>query len=113
VVSGNTANVGLYSSGTEVSYWDVQTASTNPVAIRSYTHPAVSAFNPVSLNTDWQHSKFEMYYTGTNTPVPNTTVNISSGTNACYTWSSYYYNNNSGLEVEWFKIGNYSYIQIY
>jgi hypothetical protein len=96
-----------------VLFWDVQTATTNPVTIKPYNHMSLISSNVISLNTDWQHSKFEMYYTGTNTPVPNTTVNISSGTNACYAWPSYYYNNNSGLEVEWFKIGDYSYIQIY
>lgn len=110
---GMTSNVGLFSSGIEVLNWDVQSASTNPVNVRYFTHPAVDSLGIIAQSTEWQHSKFSMYYAGTSTSVPNTTVNISSGTNVCYTWPSYYSNTTNTLEAEWFSIGGYTYLQIY
>lgn len=108
-----TVLVGKYNSGFAVPTWDVQSSATSPIFQRSFTHAQVSATSGITLGTEWHHSKFQMYYSGTNTHVPYTSINLSSGTNVCYTWPSYYTNPNTTLEAEWFVIGNYSYIQIY
>ncbi len=113
VGAGVMGNIGLYSSGNYVPYWDVVSSATNPLVIRYYTHPQIAALGVISQNTNWSHSKFEMCYAGTNNHVIGTQVNLSPGTSPCSTADSYFSNPSIPYEVEWFEIGGYSYIQIY
>lgn len=117
IPAGTNADVGYYNSGSVVPFWDVQSSITNPIAIRPFWHSQIASGGAVSNNTDWQHSKFEMRYPGTTTNVPFTGVNISSGSNACYTWPSSFYNSNSPISADWFTISSgatvYSYLQIF
>lgn len=117
IPAGTNADIGYYSSGTVVPFWDVQTAITNPIGIRHFGHSQIAAGGAVSNNTDWQHSKFGMRYPGTTTNVPYTGVNISSGSNACYSWPSSFYDPNSPISADWFTISSggtvYSYLQIF
>lgn len=113
VAAGATVDVGTYNSNNAVSNWTVQTSAINPSSVRLYNNPTLQPSGIIATSTDWTFSKFTMYQSGTNTSLPNSGVNISNGNSPCSAAPSYYNNPNIPLEAEWFKIGGYTYLQIY
>lgn len=102
----------------------VQTSGANPAVPRVPGHVTLSSTGVISTNTNWRHTKFQMYFAGTNTPVssggtsiPETyfNANLGDGTNSCFSGPSYI----STLygDAEWFTISSggtqYTYIQIF
>lgn len=102
----------------------VQTAGTSPAQPRVPSHVLLLPTGPVSLNTDWHHTKFEMYFAGTNIKVSSGGVNVpetyfngnlGDGLNTCFLGASYI--TTTYGDAEWFTITaggtKYSYIQIF
>lgn len=107
-----------------VASYIVQTATASPSQIRIPTHPILNPTGPVSMNTDWRHTKFQMYFKGTNVKVSSGGVNIpetyfngnlGDGLNTCFSGQSYI--STTYGDAEWFTITvsniKYSYIQLY
>lgn len=108
-----------------VTAFFVQTSATNPALAQSPNHPSLNPLGPISTNTDWKHTKFQMYFAGTGTPVSSGGVNVpetyfngnlGDGLNSCGYGQSYistFYG-----DAEWFVITGsagqkFSFIQIY
>lgn len=108
-----------------ITSFNVQTSATNPGMPRVPTSPVLSPSGPVSINTDWRHTKFQMYFAGTDvkvssggTSIPETYFNgnlSDQSVNPCFGGSNYI--STVYGEAEWFVIssgGNkYTYIQLY
>lgn len=102
----------------------VQTSGTNPAVPRVPNHPTLAPTGAISVNTNWRHTKFQMYFAGTNTPVSSggTSVpetyflgNLGDGTNSCFTGPSNI--STTYGDADWFTISSggvqYTYIQIF
>lgn len=102
----------------------VQTSVTNPAVPRAPDHVTLSPTGAISTNTNWRHTKFQMYFAGTNTPVssggasiPETYFNgnLGDGTNSCFSGPSYI--STVYGDANWFTISSggtqYTYIQIF
>lgn len=115
-----------YSDGASngITTFLVQTSGANPATPRVPGHITLSPGGPIASNTNWRHTKFQMYFAGTNTPVssggtsvPETyfNANLGDGTNSCFSGPS----NISTIygDAEWFTISSggiqYTYIQIF
>ncbi|WP_312343652.1 hypothetical protein [Chryseobacterium binzhouense] len=107
-----------------ISSFFVTTSPTNPGMPRIPNHPTLSPMGPISLNTDWRHTKFQMWFAGTNTPVssggtnvPETYFlgNLGDGTNSCFSGPT----NVSSVYgyAEWYTISSgsikYTFIDIF
>ncbi|WP_144282714.1 hypothetical protein [Chryseobacterium echinoideorum] len=126
VPASNSFYLPTYSDGVGagISSFSVVTSPTNPAVPRVPSHPSLSPSGAISTNTDWRHTKFQMFFAGTNTPlssggtnVPETYFlgNMGDGTNSCFTGPSYI--SSVYGDAEWFNISSggvkYTYIQIY
>lgn len=126
VPASSSFNLSTYSDGlaSGISSFLVTTSPTNPATVRAPSHPTLSPTGPISVNTDWRHTKFQMYFAGTGTPVSSGGTNIpetyfngnlGDGTNSCFSGptniSSFY-----GY-AEWYTISSgsikYTFIDIF
>jgi hypothetical protein len=124
VPAGTVYGLSSYASSTTITSFLVQTSATNPAIPRVPSHPTLIPSGAISTMTDWRHTKFQMYFAGTGTPVSSggTSVpetyfngNLGDGTNSCFTGSSYI--SSVYGDAEFFKISSggitYSYINIF
>jgi len=109
--SGVTNPVVLY----PISTFYVQTSGAGVGGTRNYNHPSLLPSGVLSSSTDWRHSKFQMYYAGTNNQV-SFNGNLDDYSGSCFAGSNYISTPNGDAEM--FKITsssgqNFTYINIY
>jgi len=115
VPAGTDYGLSSYASATGITSFFVQTNATNPGTPRPPSHPTLNPSGGIATFTDWRHTKFQMYFAGTNTAETYFNGNLGDGTNSCYTGSSYV--STPYGDAEFFKISSgtfvYSYINIF
>ncbi|NML70426.1 hypothetical protein HHL23_11515 [Chryseobacterium sp. RP-3-3] len=100
-----------------VTEWNVSLSATAGPP-RLWNHPAVMPGSPVSNNTRWGATKFQMRIAGTTTNAPdNFNANLSVAGNSCYLAPDYFTTPSGSNSAEMFMISsggiNYTYINLY
>lgn len=113
IVPPNIVNVNYnyYNSSTSIvpiNNWWVQTSPTSPGGIRASTHPSLSHYGAISMNTDWVY-----YWFQTKDASLNPYDDFQMGVVTCGWTSNNTYFAGSYAEAEWFTIGGYTYVQVY
>lgn len=124
VPAGTVYGLSSYPSATGITSFLVQTSATSPAIPRIPGHPLLAPPSGIATMTDWRHTKFQMYFAGTNVPVssggtsiPETYFNgnLGDGTYSC--WSGDSYTSTTYGDADFYKISSggiiYSYINIY